>query len=137
LDFPVFLQSLLSMSRMMMQLPSPRAASRASDANPQDVRKNVPIGNLSSPIATSESDYVGVGIVFDAQMRVINLVKGGAAERNGGILRYDLLTAVDGRSMAAASTEQLKTAVRGPPGSSKALMHKPGTYCLHQAQPSS
>jgi C-terminal processing protease CtpA/Prc len=64
----------------------------------------------------SQSDYVGVGVVFDAQMRVINLVKGGAAERNGGILRYDLLVAVDGRSMAAASTEQLKTAVRGPAG---------------------
>jgi hypothetical protein len=92
----------------MMQLPSPRHASRASEAHPQDARTTV-----SPP---SKTEYVGVGIVFDEQLRVLNLVKGGAAERNGSILRYDLLLAVDGRSMAAASTEQLKIAVRGPPG---------------------
>ena len=97
------------MSRMT-QLPSPRPASRASETHSQEARTNV-----SSP---SHADYVGVGIVFDEQLRVLNLVKGGAAERHGGILRYDLLLAVDGRSMAAASTEQLKIAVRGPPGSS-------------------
>jgi hypothetical protein len=95
----------------MMQLASPRPASSAPDAIPQNTRK----------IPASEADYVGVGIVFDAQMRVLNLVKGGAAERSGGILRYDHLVAVDGRSMVAASTEQLKVAVRGPPGSSLLL----------------
>ena len=95
----------------MMQLASPRPASTAPDAIPQNTRK----------IPASEADYVGVGIVFDAQMRVLNLVKGGAAERSGGILRYDHLVAVDGRSMMAASTEQLKVAVRGPPGLSLLL----------------
>jgi hypothetical protein len=97
----------------MMQLPSPRHASRASEAHPHDARTTV-----SPP---SKTEYVGVGIVFDEQLRVLNLVKGGAAERNGGILRYDLLLAVDGRSMAAASTEQLKIAVRGPPGATLLL----------------
>ena len=105
------------MSRTMMPMPSPRSLARTPDGNPQDARKVFLTGSSSPPAAAgSQSDYVGVGIVFDAQMRVINLVKGGAAERNGSILRYDLLVAVDGRSMAAASTEQLKTAVRGPAG---------------------
>jgi C-terminal processing protease CtpA/Prc len=104
----------------MMQLPSPRAAARASEANPQDSRTN-----MSPP---SHSNYVGVGIVFDEKLRVLNLVKGGAAERNGGILRYDLLVAVDGRSMAAASTEQLKIAVRGPPGTLASQRHRCATY---------
>jgi C-terminal processing protease CtpA/Prc len=104
---------------MSRTLPSPRVVSRSSEVNPSDSRKVGVTAGSGSPPVPADADYVGVGIVFDANMRVLNLVKGGAAERSNSILRYDLLVAVDVRSMAAASTDQLKAAVRGPSGAYK------------------
>ena len=105
----------LAMEGMLAQLGDPNTAYLTPE-------------RLATLSRAASNSYLGVGITVDVRggwVTVAQARAGGPAER-AGVMPGDRLVEVDGRSMKGWTFEEARNALRGPPGSTVAVLLERG-----------